>query len=65
MVTAKTLWEVLKPTILYLSSTHLRFVKDALKLAFEAHHGQKQRSGEPFIIHSVEVACILGEFELD
>lgn len=32
-----------------------------LQLAFEAHDGQKRRSGEPFIIHPVEVAQILGE----
>lgn len=30
-------------------------------MAFEAHDGQKRRSGEPFIIHPVEVARILGE----
>ncbi|XP_014627433.1 putative GTP diphosphokinase RSH1, chloroplastic isoform X2 [Glycine max] len=34
-------------------------------LAFKAHDGQKRRSGEPFIIHPVEVARILGELELD
>jgi hypothetical protein len=32
-----------------------------VQLAFEAHDGQKRRSGEPFIIHPVEVANILGE----
>jgi len=32
-----------------------------VQLAFEAHHGQKRRSGEPFIIHPVAVARILGE----
>lgn len=32
-----------------------------LQLAFEAHAGQKRRSGEPFIIHPVEVASILGD----
>ncbi|KAK1315922.1 hypothetical protein QJS10_CPA05g00353 [Acorus calamus] len=55
----------LKPTILYLSPGELKLVHDALKLAFEAHDGQKRRSGEPFIIHPVEVARILGELELD
>lgn len=32
-----------------------------MQLAFEAHNGQKRRSGEPFIIHPVAVARILGE----
>ncbi|KAI7726871.1 hypothetical protein M8C21_012345, partial [Ambrosia artemisiifolia] len=68
------LWEVrhivamledLKPSIAYLTSNELEIVHDALKLAFEAHDGQKRRSGEPFIIHPVEVARILGELELD
>lgn len=36
-----------------------------LQLAFEAHDGQKRRSGEPFIIHPVEVARILGELVSD
>lgn len=31
------------------------------QLAFDAHNGQKRRSGEPFIFHPVEVARILGE----
>ncbi|KAK1428156.1 hypothetical protein QVD17_16984 [Tagetes erecta] len=59
------LWEDLKPAIAYLQSNELELVHDALKLAFEAHDGQKRRSGEPFIIHPVEVARILGELELD
>ncbi|KAJ0651057.1 putative GTP diphosphokinase [Helianthus annuus] len=55
----------LKPAIAYLASDELKLVRDALNLAFEAHNGQKRRSGEPFIIHPVEVAKILGELELD
>ncbi|XP_057964099.1 putative GTP diphosphokinase RSH1, chloroplastic isoform X2 [Malania oleifera] len=55
----------LRPTISYLPPKELELVNDALKLAFEAHDGQKRRSGEPFIIHPVEVARILGELELD
>uniref|UniRef100_A0A1J3GRB6 Putative GTP diphosphokinase RSH1, chloroplastic n=1 Tax=Noccaea caerulescens TaxID=107243 RepID=A0A1J3GRB6_NOCCA len=64
-VTVQTLWEDLFPSISYLSCKELEFVQKGLKLAFEAHNGQKRRSGEPFIIHPVAVARILGELELD
>ncbi|KAG5221872.1 GTP diphosphokinase RSH [Salix suchowensis] len=64
-VSPERLWEDLKPTVSYLSPKELELVHKALKLAFEAHDGQKRRSGEPFIIHPVEVARILGELELD
>ncbi|KAK9067706.1 hypothetical protein SSX86_011817 [Deinandra increscens subsp. villosa] len=64
-VSPEHLWEDLKPTIAYLTSDELMLVHDALNLAFDAHDGQKRRSGEPFIIHPVEVAKILGELELD
>ncbi|KAL4310871.1 hypothetical protein GQ457_01G051290 [Hibiscus cannabinus] len=64
-VSPESLWEDLKPSISYLSPNELELVHNALNLAFEAHDGQKRRSGEPFIIHPVEVARILGELELD
>ncbi|KAL5561405.1 hypothetical protein UlMin_031152 [Ulmus minor] len=64
-VSPEKLWEDLLPTISYLPPKELELVRNALKLAFEAHDGQKRRSGEPFIIHPVEVARILGELELD
>ncbi|KAA8549136.1 hypothetical protein F0562_000820 [Nyssa sinensis] len=64
-VSPEKLWEGLKPTISYLPPKELDLVHSALNLAFEAHDGQKRRSGEPFIIHPVEVARILGELELD
>ncbi|CAN6693697.1 unnamed protein product [Malus baccata var. baccata] len=64
-ISSETLWEDLKPSISYLSPKELELVHNALKLAFDAHDGQKRRSGEPFIIHPVEVARILGELELD
>ncbi|PNY06461.1 GTP pyrophosphokinase, partial [Trifolium pratense] len=55
----------LKPVISYLPPKELELVHNAFMLAFKAHDGQKRRSGEPFIIHPVEVARILGELELD
>lgn len=64
-VSSDSLWEGLRPTIAYLPPGELELVQKALKLAFDAHNGQKRRSGEPFIFHPVEVARILGELELD
>ncbi|XP_028781903.1 putative GTP diphosphokinase RSH1, chloroplastic isoform X2 [Neltuma alba] len=64
-VSPEGLWEDLKPVISYLAPKELELVHNALMLAFEAHNGQKRRSGEPFIIHPVEVARILGKLELD
>ncbi|CAH1447535.1 unnamed protein product [Lactuca virosa] len=64
-VSPERLWKDLQPAIAYLTSDELKLVRAALNLAFEAHDGQKRRSGEPFIIHPVEVARILGELELD
>ncbi|KAI8574780.1 hypothetical protein RHMOL_Rhmol01G0380600 [Rhododendron molle] len=64
-VSPEKLWEDMKQTISYLPAKELELVRRALNLAFEAHDGQKRRSGEPFIIHPVEVARILGELELD
>ncbi|XP_002976143.2 putative GTP diphosphokinase RSH1, chloroplastic isoform X1 [Selaginella moellendorffii] len=60
-----SLWDKLRTSISYLSQGELNRVKEALKLAFDAHDGQKRRSGEPYIIHPVEVGRILGELEMD
>lgn len=55
------LWYVIKVYFQF-SAIHCLIQKERfVQLAFEAHHGQKRRSGEPFIIHPVAVARILGE----
>ena len=36
-------------------------IHEAFELAYEAHAGQKRKSGEPYIIHPVEVAIIVAE----
>ncbi|MGG7164362.1 RelA/SpoT family protein [Clostridium ihumii] len=40
-------------------------VKRAFEFSMEAHKDQRRESGEPYIIHPVEVACILAELGLD
>ncbi|WP_291579107.1 RelA/SpoT family protein [Clostridium sp. UBA6640] len=43
----------------------IELVTKAFNLSMEAHKNQKRESGEPYIIHPVEVACILAELGLD
>eukprot|EP00897_Mesotaenium_endlicherianum_P006140 jgi/Mesen1/5554/ME000280S04685 len=63
-VTPSSLWEELKPSVSYLNPQQLDTVRDALELAYYAHDGQKRKSGEPYIIHPVEVASILGDLTI-
>jgi GTP pyrophosphokinase len=41
------------------------FVTKAYNFAYEAHKDQRRESGEPYVLHPVEVACILVEMGLD
>ena len=40
-------------------------IESAFEFADNAHKEQKRKSGEPYIIHPLEVACILAEMSLD
>ena len=44
---------------------NMDMVDKAYDLAFEAHKEQKRDSGEPYIIHPIEVATILAELGMD
>lgn len=49
----------------YMNDEHVAFVKKAYEVAREAHKEQFRSSGEPYIIHPVQVAGILAELEMD
>lgn len=49
----------------YRPATDLSVIEKAYRVADEAHKGQLRKSGEPYIIHPLCVAIILGELELD
>jgi len=40
-------------------------LRSAVEVAFLAHYGQKRRSGEPFVLHPIEVAKILSQSQMD
>lgn len=43
----------------------IEVIKKAYDLATEAHKEQKRESGEPYVIHPIDVACILAEMGMD
>ncbi|MCX6031862.1 MAG: bifunctional (p)ppGpp synthetase/guanosine-3',5'-bis(diphosphate) 3'-pyrophosphohydrolase [Chloroflexi bacterium] len=47
------------------SAREIDLVRKAYDLATAAHAGQTRKSGEPYIIHPVAVACILADHRLD
>ncbi len=42
-----------------------KFIEEAYAFAKECHSGQKRESGEDYISHPAEVACILAEMKMD
>ena len=65
-ITPEFLWNTeLARRVRYLDDFERAEVRDALEVAFDAHEGQRRKSGEPYITHPVAVAAILAEMELD
>ncbi|MGN0059889.1 MAG: RelA/SpoT family protein [Coriobacteriales bacterium] len=49
----------------YLDQDEMRTITDAYEFAKASHNGQFRKSGEPYIMHPVEVAIILSELHMD
>ena len=49
----------------YNPNVDTRTLKKACNFAVKAHEGQKRHSGDPYYMHSFEVANILSELRLD
>ena len=49
----------------YHPSDDTSMIEKAYAIASEAHNGQLRKSGEPYIIHPLNVAIILADLELD
>ncbi|OZI12004.1 (p)ppGpp synthetase [Bacillaceae bacterium SAS-127] len=57
--------QVIERTSAYLNPEHVEFVRRAYEYAQEAHKEQYRKSGEPYIIHPIQVAGILADLEMD
>lgn len=57
--------DVMKLCKAYMNPEHLAFVEKAYKFAAYVHKDQVRKSGEPYIIHPIQVAGILAELKMD
>ncbi|MTB63491.1 RelA/SpoT family protein [Streptococcus sp. zg-86] len=57
--------DVIALTAQYMPEEDVAFVRKALHYAVEAHSQQFRKSGEPYIIHPIQVAGILAGLQLD
>ncbi|GAE35086.1 RelA/SpoT family protein [Halalkalibacter akibai] len=60
-----TIDQVLEKASQYLNETDVAFLKRAFEFAEQAHEGQYRKSGEPYILHPIQVAGIIVGLELD
>lgn len=65
-ISVKFAWhELWSKVVHYLSKEELMQLGEALVYAGEAHKDQKRSSGDPYIVHSISVAVILADMQLD
>ncbi|WP_026700416.1 RelA/SpoT family protein [Salibacterium aidingense] len=60
-----TIDEVLEKSREFLSEDDVSFLERAYKYAEEAHKDQYRKSGEPYILHPIQVVGILVELQMD
>ena len=60
-----TISDILNKAKNYLSSDDIDLIQRAYDFANEAHHDQFRKSGEPYIIHPIQVAGILADLKMD
>ncbi|RAK17313.1 GTP pyrophosphokinase [Anoxybacillus vitaminiphilus] len=57
--------QVIENASRYLSAKDIEFIQRAYEFAKEAHKDQYRKSGEPYIIHPIQVAGILVDLKMD
>ncbi|TPR13850.1 RelA/SpoT family protein [Apilactobacillus timberlakei] len=49
----------------YMNKDHVDIIKKAYNYASDCHEGQSRQSGEPYIVHPIQVASILAQLRMD
>ncbi|MFE5278624.1 HD domain-containing protein, partial [Bacillus cereus] len=57
--------QVIEITRKYLNGEHVKTVQKAYEFARHAHRDQYRKSGEPYVIHPIQVAGILADLQMD
>lgn len=57
--------DVQKMVSSYMNAEHVALVEKAYRFAEVCHHDQRRKSGEPYIIHPIQVAGILANLQMD
>lgn len=57
--------DVHKMVASYMNEEHVALVERAYRFAEICHHDQRRKSGEPYIIHPIQVAGILANLQMD
>lgn len=57
--------DVRKAVMTYMNPEHVAFVDKAYEYAAKLHENQVRKSGEPYIIHPIQVAGILAQLNMD
>ncbi|MEN0649930.1 bifunctional (p)ppGpp synthetase/guanosine-3',5'-bis(diphosphate) 3'-pyrophosphohydrolase [Caldifermentibacillus hisashii] len=60
-----TIEECMEKVSSYLNEEHTELVRHAYEFAEQAHHNQIRKSGEPYIIHPIQVVGILADLKMD
>lgn len=60
-----TVQDVLNKCRTYMNDKHVAFVEKAYIIAEKAHQGMVRKSGEPYIVHPIQVAGILASIHMD
>src|SRR5947207_1316236 len=65
VLTATRFRELLKHVQSYRANDDLDIIHKAYDFSLRNHTGQSRASGEPYLVHPLEVACVLAEMKLD